>query len=117
MSEFYEYDPITGIHTETAWDENAQEMTLIRTADVQPVLDYTRRFSHEAGMNRKDIQEGWWCYAKLPPIVILQMRAKGIDVFNRNDQKRMFEEINANYPHLKMTTGKEFGKGKSYFNI
>lgn len=115
MSEFFEYDPLTGIRTDTHWDDMTQEMTLIRTADVEPVLDFSKKISNEVGMNREDMKKGWWLYAKLPPIVILQMRAKGINVFDQNDQRKMFEEINAEYPHLKCTTGKEFGKGKQYF--
>src|SRR5437660_11502462 len=106
MSEFFEYDPHTGIRTDLAWNEATQEMTLIRTADVEPVLDFTKANANE-GLNRKGIQEGWWLYAKLPPIVILQMRAKGINVFDQNDQKKMFSEINAHYPFLKCTTGNE----------
>lgn len=109
MSEFFEYDPTTGIRTDTAWSESTGEMTLIRTADVEPVLDFSKAVSNEVGLNREDIQKGWWLYAKLPPIVILQMRAKGINVFDLNDQKRMFAEINTHYPHLKCTTGNEGG--------
>jgi len=112
MAEFFEYDPFTGIKTEMAWDDQNQEMTLIRTANVAPVLDYAKAFSNEAGLNREDIKRGWWKYATLPPIIILQMRAKGINVFDQNDQKRMFEEINTHYPHLKCTTGVEGGKTK-----
>jgi len=112
MAEFFEYDPMTGVRTETSWSEADQEMTLIRTADVEPVLDFTKWAANEAGLNREGIKQGWWLYAKLPPIVILQMRAKGINVFDQNDQKRMFEEINAHYPHLKCTTGQE-GKASS----
>jgi hypothetical protein len=115
MSDFFEYDPLTGIRTDTSWDENTQQMTLIRTADVEPVLNWTKAVSNEVGMNRQDIREGWWLYAKLPPIVILQMRAKGIDVFDQNDQKRMFQEINEHYPWLKATTGNEFGHAGKIF--
>ncbi len=114
MSEFFEISA-DGIRTDTAWDEAAQQMTLLRTQDVEPVLDYTKAFSNEAGLNRKDMAEGWWCYAKLPAIVILQMRAKGIDVFNRDHQMRMFQEINAHYPWLKMTTGNEGRKMREVF--
>lgn len=106
VSEFYEYDPLTGIRTDTRWDENTQEMTLIRTADVESVLDFTKACANEAGVNKEGIAQGWWLYAKLPPIVILQMRAKGIDVFDNNNQKRLFQEINEHYPWLKTTTGK-----------
>ena len=112
MAEFYEYDPVTGIRTDTTWSESEQKMTLHRTADVEPVLDYAKAVSNEVGLNREDIKKGYWLYAKLPPIVILQMRAKGINVFDKNDQKRMFAEINSHYPHLKCTTGNEGGREK-----
>ena len=110
MADFFEYDPITGIRTDTVWDEMKQEMTLVRTADVEPVIDRAKATANEVGVNKQDIQKGWWHYAMIPPIVILQMRAKGINVFDKNDEKRMFEEINTHYPHLKTTTGNHGGK-------
>ena len=109
MAELFEVDPISGIRTELSWNEHDQTMTVNRIADVEPVLDWTKAVQAEVGMNRKDIQKGWWLYAKLPPIVILQMRAKGINVFDSNDHGRMFAEINANYATLKCTTGVERG--------
>jgi len=112
MAEFFEVDPLTGIRTDLSWSEHEQKMTVIRSADVEPVLDWTRSMASEVGMNRPDIKEGWWLYAKLPPIVIVQMRAKGINVFDKNDQKRMFAEINSHYPWLKTTTGNEGGREK-----
>lgn len=115
MPEFFEYDPHTGIRTDTTWSEAEQQMTLIRTADVEPVLDWTKAVQNEVGVNKEDIRRGWWLYAKIPPIVILQMRAKGINVFDQNDQARMFQEIDANYPHLKCTTGSEVAAAKQIF--
>lgn len=115
MSDFFEIDPTTGIKTDWKWNENDQQYTLLRTADVEPVLDFAKAVSNEVGLNREDIKKGWWLYAKVPPIVIVQMRAKGINIFDPNHQKRMFEELNANYPYLKCTTGKEFGTPKQYF--
>ncbi len=109
MSDFMEIDPHTGIRTDWKWNENDQQYTLHRTADVEPVLDYSKAISNEVGLNREDIKKGWWLYAKIPPIVIVQMRAKGINVFDPNHQKRMFQEINEHYPHLKTTTGNEYG--------
>jgi len=112
MSEFFEYDPLTGIRTDTVWDEMKQEMTLVRSANVQPVLDFTKEMAADSWVSKEGIRDGWWLYAKLPPIVILQMRAKGINVFDKNDEKRMFEELNTYYPHLKCTTGNHGGKAK-----
>lgn len=112
MSDFFEIDPHTGIKTDFKWNENDQQYTLLRTADVEPVLDFTKAVSNEVGLNREDIKRGWWLYAKLPPIVILQMRAKGINVYDKNDSARMFAELNSNYPHLKCTTGNVGGREK-----
>jgi hypothetical protein len=112
MSEFFEMDQFSGIRTDTAWDEASQQMTLIRTADVEPVLDYSKEMAADSSVSQRGIKQGWWRYASLPPIVILQMRAKGINVFDQNDQARMFAEINTHYPHLKNTTGNEGGREK-----
>lgn len=112
MAEFFEVDPITGIRTDTAWDEATQQMTLIRSADVEPVLEFSKEMAADTTVSQRGIKQGWWCYAKLPPIVILQMRAKGINVFDQNDEARMFAEINSNYAHLKLTNGNHGGREK-----
>lgn len=111
MAEFYEYDPMTGIRTDTSWSESEQKMTLIRTADVEPLLDHTKAIANGVGVNSGDIKAGWWLYAKIPPVVILQLRAKGINVFDKNDESRMFAELNSNFPHLKCTTGMHGPRG------
>lgn len=112
MAEFMEYDPVTGIRTDTSWSETEQQMTLHRYADVEPVLDYSKEMAADTSASQRGIKQGWWCYAKLPPIVILQMRAKGINVFDQNDEARMFAEINSTYPHLKLTQGNHGGREK-----
>ena len=110
MAEFFDYDPQYGIRTDTSWSEHEQKMTLTRTADVEHVLDYSKALANSGVVSQQGIKQGWWLYANLPPIVILQMRAKGINVFDKNDEARMFAEINTNYPHLKATTGNHGGK-------
>jgi hypothetical protein len=114
VSDFMEIDPITGIKSEFKWNDNDQQYTILRSADVEPVLDRANEVRNEFGKNTGDMKNGWWMYASIPPIVICQMRAKGINIFDKGDQKRMFEEINTNYPHLKMTTGREGGKVKTF---
>lgn len=111
MSDFMEIDA-SGIRNDYRWNEMDQQYTIHRTADVEPVLDYAKGLSNELGLNRADIKKGWWLYAKIPPIVIVQMRAKGINVFDRDHQDRMFAELNSNYPHLKCTTGNVGGREK-----
>lgn len=117
MSDFFEVDPVTGISTHGKWNENDQEYTLVRTADAQPVLDFASWARNEAGVNREGIKAGWWLYAKLPPIVELQMRAKGIDVGNPDHHARMLAEINTHYPHLKCTTGNDGGRAGKVISL
>ena len=107
MSEFFEYDPVSGIRTDTEWNPTTGEMTLIRTADCQSILDHAKAHAAEVGKNLRAIRESWWQYCTIPPIVQLQMRMKGIDITNPDHQKRMFEEINQNYPDLKMVNAQE----------
>jgi hypothetical protein len=112
MAEFFEMDPVTGIRTETSYDELTGQLTINRSADVEQVVNWTTAARNEAGLNREGIAEGWWLYAKLPPIEIVKMRQLGINVFDQNDAKKMFEYINEHLPWLKATTGKE-GKSSS----
>ena len=112
MAELFDIDPVTGIRTDLHWDEANGKVTLERTANVNPVRDYAMAVANEVGVNKEDIRKGFWLYAKLPPIVILQMRAKGINIFDKGDSDRMFREINESYPELKCTTGNEGKKGK-----
>jgi hypothetical protein len=110
MSEFFEYDSATGIRTDTEFNAESGEMSLIRTADVEPVLEYAKALANHDEVSRRGIKESWWLYAKIPPIVMLQLRAKGIDVFDKNDEKRVFAELNTNYAYLKTTSGNHGGK-------
>lgn len=117
MSDFFEIDPISGIRSEFKWNETDQEYTIHRTQDVEPVLDFAKAMANEGGLNRADIKKGWWLYAKIPAIVEIQMRAKGISITNPDHQKRMFEEINTHYPHLKCVTGNEGGKAGKIISL
>ena len=102
MSEFLDYDPITGV---THWfdhDELTNETRITSTQDVEPLLDYNKRLANE-GATDGGIKKGWWLYAKIPPIVMLKLRAKGIDLQDPKATKRIIQEINENYPALKVT--------------
>lgn len=114
MSDFFEIDPDYGIRTDFKWHEADNEYRITRVADVEPILDAANAARNEHGLGREDIKRNWWHYCSIPPIVQLQLRAKGINIHNKDHQARMLEEINTNYPKLKMTTGSMGGKSKLF---
>jgi hypothetical protein len=50
------------------------------------------------------MKESWVHYASIPPIIEMQLKAKGIDIYNKDQTKELLKEINTNYPWLKTTT-------------
>jgi hypothetical protein len=108
MSDFYEYDPLSGIRTDFDYDEQTGNVILQRSQDVSALLDHNAALRN-AGATDKGIKESWWLYAKIPPIFMLKMRAKGINVEDGRHMDRVLAEINTNFPHLK-TTQKNEGK-------
>jgi hypothetical protein len=111
MAEFFDFNPHTGIRRFTEYDNETGLMKVIAQQDVEPLLDHTKAAANE-GMTDHGIKNDWWLYCKIPPIVQLQLMKKGINIHSKDPamRKRMFEEINREYPYLK-TTHKHHGRG------
>jgi hypothetical protein len=104
--DLFDYDPLTGVAEYFDYDRE-NDVAVIRTVqDVDGFLDEMKRRRQDAELTRKGIKQGWWHYASIPSVVILQLRAKGIDVYNKDHAKAVFREINENYPYLKTTDKK-----------
>ncbi len=102
MAKFVDYDPQRGLATYEDMD-SSNKLQIHYRQDVEPLLDYTRTLRNE-GATDKGIKNDLWHYAQIPQVVILEMRFKhGVDIFNKNHTKRVFELINREYPHLKTT--------------
>jgi hypothetical protein len=104
--ELFDHDPLTGVTEYFDHDESSGKSTIRTVQDCSGFLDEMRRRRNDADLTRKGIKNGWWHYASIPPVVILQLRAKGIDVYNKDHAKAVFREINENYPYLKTTDKK-----------
>jgi hypothetical protein len=114
MPDFFEYDPHTGVRTDFDYDETTGDVRLYRSQDVTALLDYNKALAN-AGATDKGIKESWWLYAKIPPIFMLKMRAKGINVEDGRHIDRVLAEINTIYPLLKCTQKNEGGKLKQIY--
>lgn len=102
MSKYFEYNPDNGVTETTDIDEMTGLVTIHQQEDVEPLIDRCK-FRANHGLTDHGIKKGLWHYASLPTTVVLELRNKGIDVFDKNCSQRLFREINANYPYLKTT--------------
>ena len=108
MSQFFDYDPNTGVQDFFAFDEINGVARIKSVQDVEPLLNRQKLYRDE-GLKDRGIKSGLWHYASIPTTVAMELRNKGIDIFNKDHQKAMFKEINTNYPHLKATVKKHAG--------
>lgn len=84
-------------------DELTGDINIVTKQDVSGFMDKMARLRQDADERwRKGVKEEWMHYAAIPAVVIMELKNKGIDVFNPDDEKRLLQEININYPYLKL---------------
>lgn len=91
--------------TSTYFDMDEQTGTIkIHTVqDVKPFLERMKQMRLNADYSKQGIKEEWWHYASIPNVVVMELRNKGINVFDPADEKKVLKEINENYPFCKAT--------------
>lgn len=102
MSEFIDYDPLTGISNWWDYDPETDKATITRTQDLQPLVDYNRELAN-TGQKDGGIKQSWWHYANIPAIHQVKMRQAGIDLKDPTATKRIIQWINEHAPYLKVT--------------
>lgn len=104
MPEFFSYDPMTGVQKFFDYEEDTNLVRIHSQQDVEPLIRRTQGLANVGGTDH-GIKQDFWLYAQLPPVVILELRKKGIDIYSKDPTmiRRMFDEINANYPKFKTT--------------
>lgn len=109
-----DFDPVTGITHYFEHDSETNLSTIRYVQDVEPLLKYTNALRNDSGTDQ-GIKEGWWLYAKIPAVVQVHLKFKGLDINDPTATKRIIEEINTNFPHLKCTQKSEGGKLKQIY--
>lgn len=90
VSTFMNVDNLTG------------NITIVTEQDVSGFLDRMKKLRENSSERwSKGVKEEWMHYASIPSVVIMELKNKGIDVFRTEDEKRVLQEINRNYPYLK----------------
>lgn len=102
-----EWDPATGTWT-TIRDHHDGGLIIKRSQDPKPVLDWAKK-QRNSGANdlggfrdKNDFKH----YATISHAQIMEMRKKGIDVWNKDHTQAVIKEIETNYPLCKVTNRK-----------
>jgi hypothetical protein len=105
MAEFFDFDPVTGVREEWAYDEMTGDVVFHRAHDVEPLLKamHETRMTGRADKNwKRDMPT---LYAEVDAVTQVELLKKGIDVHKLGQDPTMFKrfckEIETNYPHLK----------------
>jgi hypothetical protein len=101
MDKWVEYDPVTGVKEENEMAEGGG-VIVHKSEDVEGLLDRNKELAN-SGATNEGIKKGLWHYASIPLTVQYELLKKGINIARREDYKKLFDEINANYPYLKTT--------------
>lgn len=95
-------DKTGSISTSMHVDEMSGDITIKTEQDLTGFLDHMKALRRDS-VNRwqHGLKEEWMCYASIPPVVQMELMGKGINIYNPDDEKKLLQEINTNYPYLK----------------
>jgi len=108
MAEFFGWNPERGVWYEVEDDPQTGGIIIHTKQDIQPHLDWAKK-QRASGVNdsggvrdKNDIKH----YAHIPTHVELELRQKGLNIYDKNNTKRLIREIETNYPLCKVTNRK-----------
>lgn len=98
-----EYE-VGGIRTDSYSDEDGHDLVVRRLQDVSPILEYNHFLRGQGESHWRGEDNTMWHYARIPIMVLEQLIVKlGADVvLGGKDSKRLLQEIEQNYPYLKV---------------
>lgn len=103
-----DYDPYTGITTTFDYD-HSNDITIIgREQDITPALERNKMLQNDDQYSKDGIRDSWWHEAFIPNIIIEKFKNEfGVDIFNKNDIKKVKQLLNdPQYRYLKTTAKK-----------
>lgn len=104
-----DYDPLSGetvlFHDNQDGSFNIEHLQSRRVIDA--LMDGNKDMANDSDFTRRGIKKDWWKYATVPNIIIMKWRNElGVDFFDKNDRKKVFQLLNhPDYRHLKTTRG------------
>lgn len=113
MPILFDYDPINGVTEYFDYDPMNGNIHITYEQDVSDLLDSLGKMRNDPEAWKKGVKESWAHYAKIPVLVEIELKKKGIDVYDKTQTKRIIQEIEMNFPYLKSTDAKLWRPKKS----
>lgn len=86
------------------WKREQGKIVICRTQDVEPYLDANKRRRNDFQTSRKSAMR---LVADIPNVVIEQWLRMGVNIFDKNDNKKVQQLLNSNeYAYLRTSPGK-----------
>ncbi len=106
MKRVIDYNPMTGLTTYFDYDHATDTSIVGMEQDITPLLDRNKILQNEEQYTKEGMKSDWWHYASYPAIIIEKwMKEHGVNVFDKDHQKKVFELTNRpEYRYLKTTT-------------
>lgn len=100
-------DPFTGEAVWYEFNHATQHAVITHEQDVERIVENNKVDYNDEARTKEGIKRDWWHYARVPNTVILEWKNKfGVDFYNRNHKKRVFELLNSPDYRLLKTTHK-----------
>ena len=104
MPILFDVDPELGIKEYWDYDPVSDSFAIVTEQDVGPFLERMQQLRNNPEISAKGIKEDWWHYASIPTVVELELRKRGIDIYDNIATKDILKVINTEFPYLKATT-------------
>jgi len=106
MPLIFDYNQETGVTQYFDYDELTDVMSITTVQDVSGILDQLKTKKNDPEAWKKGVKGSFAHFATIPPVVEVELRKKGINIYDKNCTKRLIQEIEQNYPDLKVTEAK-----------
>lgn len=98
------YDPVSGDRVVFDYEQSTDRMVITHEQNIEPILDYAHELCVDQERTRLGMAHDMWHYAHVPAITIMEMKHKyGVEFFNRDHSKKVFELLNTEYKKCKTT--------------
>lgn len=108
----FDYDPLTGVTEYFHYDEATDTTTIETVQDVEPFLDVSKGLANDDSYTKDGIKNEMWHYASIPVGIQMKLLVEhGVDVYNKDHARKMFQLLDQEYPALKNTRKHHRPKG------